>query len=100
MAWHELRRAELQQQNQRLSALSAQLRRETDKSLAELQRKVSGTNLSSEMTGSKKYPIDSNRFTDDVAQEIQTLHLPESIEGWFDWKAADGDHAIAEGAER
>eukprot|EP00438_Fugacium_kawagutii_P027157 Skav219931 [mRNA] locus=scaffold4801:61112:68925:- [translate_table: standard] len=35
-----LRRAELQQQNQRLSTLSAQLRRETDRSLAELQRKA------------------------------------------------------------
>ena len=68
----------MKQQNQRLSTLSAQLRRETDKSQAELQRKVSGTNLSSEMIGSKKYPTDLNRFTDDVLKSKPCTSLSQS----------------------
>eukprot|EP00435_Cladocopium_sp_Y103_P070367 s475_g35.t1 len=94
-------RAELQQQNQRLSALSAQLRRETDKSLAELQRKVDLTEkqrmeimrLQKELKDSKQEVKNLNRcVTLEVRRreeaatrcaELLCSHPSMNIEAWI-----------------
>lgn len=94
-------RAELQQQNQRLSALSAQLRRETDKSLAELQRKVDLTEkqrmeimrLQKELNDSKQEVKNLNRcVTLEVRRreeaatrcaELLCAHPSMNIEAWI-----------------